>query len=142
MTEPGGQERVLRLGLLYFGIVFLAGFLLGVVRTLWLVPRIGEQTAELVEFPVMLAVMLIAAHRVVARSDGRTRTLLLAGGMAALAVLVFDVLVGLWLRELSIEEILFERDPLTGTIYYLLLGLLALLPVGLARLRARRSSER
>ncbi|MCB1686608.1 MAG: hypothetical protein R3E82_20995 [Pseudomonadales bacterium] len=135
MGEPSALLQTLRLGLLYFSTVFLAGFLLGVLRTLWLAPWIGERSAELVEFPVMLVVMVLAARIVVQRCPQRTSLLLIVGGIAALGVLVFDVLVGLWLRELSLREILFERDPLTGTIYYLMIGLLVLLPAGLARIR-------
>jgi hypothetical protein len=50
---PGGHERpkriskVLKAGALYFALVFGAGFVLGSIRVLWLVPRIGERTAEL-----------------------------------------------------------------------------------------------
>lgn len=31
----------------YFSLVFGAGFVLSVVRTLWIVPRVGTRTAEL-----------------------------------------------------------------------------------------------
>ena len=137
MAETSGPPRALRLGLIYFSIVFCAGFLLGVLRTLWLAPWIGEQAAELIEFPVMLVVMVIAARRVVRHSADRIQSLLIAGGTAALGVLTFDVLVGLWLRDMTFEEILFDRNPLTGTIYYLMIGLLVLLPAGLSRLRGR-----
>lgn len=137
MAEPSGTLRALRLGMIYCSIVFCAGFLLGVLRTLWLAPWIGEQAAELIEFPVMLVVMVIAARWIVRHSADRIPSLLIAGGTAALGVLMFDVLVGLGLRDMSFEEILFDRDPLTGTIYYLMIGLLALLPAGLSRFRGR-----
>ena len=32
----------------YFAIVFSIGFALGVVRTLWVAPRVGERAAELI----------------------------------------------------------------------------------------------
>jgi len=44
--------RVLRAGALYFAIVFGVGFLLGPIRILWIVPRVGTRTAELIEAPI------------------------------------------------------------------------------------------
>lgn len=48
------MTAAVRAGLFYFAGVFALGFLLGVVRILWLVPRLGETVAVLVELPVML----------------------------------------------------------------------------------------
>lgn len=44
----------MRAGLLYFAGVFALGFLLGAVRILWVVPRLGETMAVVIELPVML----------------------------------------------------------------------------------------
>jgi hypothetical protein len=49
------MPRVLKAGGLYFALVFAAGFALGPIRLLWLVPRFGARSAELMEAPVMLA---------------------------------------------------------------------------------------
>jgi len=46
--------RNLGTGLAYFAIVFAAGFALAPVRLLWLLPRVGERAAELLELPLML----------------------------------------------------------------------------------------
>ncbi|WP_194745106.1 hypothetical protein [Thermaurantiacus tibetensis] len=48
------MTAAVRAGLFYFAGVFALAFLLGVVRILWLVPRLGETVAVLVELPVML----------------------------------------------------------------------------------------
>src|SRR4029453_12356674 len=60
-------REILGAGALYFALVFGAGFVVGFVRVLWLVPRVGERTAELLEAPLMLAVTIVAARSVVQR---------------------------------------------------------------------------
>jgi hypothetical protein len=47
--------HTLKAGVLYFTLVFGAGFVLGPMRILCLVPRVGTRTAELMEMPMMLA---------------------------------------------------------------------------------------
>jgi hypothetical protein len=53
--------RILKAALLYFAIVFGVGFVLGTIRTLWLVPRLGARAAELLEMPVMLVVIVVGS---------------------------------------------------------------------------------
>ena len=45
-------------GFAYFALVFGAGFVLGVLRISFLVPRFGERLAELAEMPLMLLVIV------------------------------------------------------------------------------------
>lgn len=54
-------QQNLKPGIAYFAIVFGTGFALGTVRTLWIVPRIGVRTAELLESPLMLVAIVFAA---------------------------------------------------------------------------------
>lgn len=53
--------------MLYFALVFGAGFVLGTIYTLHVVPHLGTRTAELVETPFMLGVTIVAARWVVRR---------------------------------------------------------------------------
>jgi uncharacterized membrane protein len=39
----------------------------------------------------------------------------------------------LWLRGLTISEYLAGRDPISGTVYYVLLGIFAIMPLLVAR---------
>ena len=48
--------RIVKAGVLYFALVFGAGFVLGTIRTLWIVPRLGTRMAEMMETPIMLMI--------------------------------------------------------------------------------------
>ena len=125
---PAGPRPLMQAAAKYFGVVFGAGFVFGVLRGRLLVPMVGERTAELIESPLMLAVMVVAARWVAANYAGTARELIAVGAIAAVLVLGGDLLVGTLLRDLSITEILLERDPVSGTVYYLLICVFAALP--------------
>ncbi|MGB3293955.1 MAG: hypothetical protein WBB01_13290 [Phormidesmis sp.] len=120
----------LRAGLFYFLMVFSAGFALGIVRVLWAVPRFGTRAAELIEMPLMLIVMVGAAAWIVRRWAVPPDLLARLGmGFTALGLLLFaEVGAVLQLRGLSLAEYLSSRDPVSGTVYYLLLFIFAALP--------------
>jgi hypothetical protein len=54
-TAPLRLLRATKAGALYAIIVFVIGFILGTIRVLLLVPRLGETIAVIVEAPIMLA---------------------------------------------------------------------------------------
>lgn len=54
--------QILKAGVLYFALVFGTGFVLGTIRTLWVIPYVGTRMAELMEAPVMLVVTIVAAR--------------------------------------------------------------------------------
>ena len=62
--------QVVKAGAVYFAIVFGVGFILGAIRTLWVVPRVGARNAELMEMPIMLVVTILAARWTVLRPCG------------------------------------------------------------------------
>lgn len=122
---------VLRSGVLYFALVFGAGFALGPIRILWLVPRFGARVAELIEAPIMLVAIIVAANWVVRRLDvPKTLTRRLGmGGLALGLLLIAEFGLVLWLRGMSIDDYLATRDPVSGTVYYVLLAVAAIMPV-------------
>ena len=128
---------------LYFLLVFSAGFMLGTVRVLFIAPALGERAAELLEMPLMLLVVALAARFIVRRFMGSIdamRQWLHVGAIAFACMLTADVGVGVALRGMTAWQALFARDPVAGTAYYLALGFLALAPWLFAR-AARRSKR-
>src|SRR6516225_6079728 len=84
------MKETLKAGVLYFDLVFAAGFLLGTVRTLRAVPRLGVRTAELMEVPIMPGVSILAARcvvRHVATPPLRARRLAMGGVALGLMLL-------------------------------------------------------
>ncbi|WP_413933233.1 hypothetical protein [Nitrospira sp. BLG_1] len=128
--------QILRAAVFYFLLVFGAGFLLGIGRVLLIVPMLGERTAELLEMPLMLGVIVAAARWVVRRRfDTRQFSALCVGFIALGLVLVADLAVGIWLRGISAAEVFLNRDPVSGAAYYAALLLFAVMPAILARRR-------
>lgn len=128
--------QILHAAALYFLLVFGAGFVLGTGRVLIFVPLLGERTAELLEMPLMLGVIIAAARWVVRHKlDARQFTALCVGFIALDFVLVADLAVGIWLRGMSATEVFLNRDPVSGTAYYAALLLFAVMPAIFAHFR-------
>lgn len=126
----------------YFAWVFASGFVLGTLRTLFLVPSVGERTAELVETPLMLAVVFLCARRLVRRADlGSGREWMAVGLLALALMLLSEFTVVLWLRGMSLAEYFAARDPLSGAVYLASLGTFAACPWLVFRFRAHRTAD-
>jgi hypothetical protein len=127
--------QILKSALLYFALVFGAGFVLGPIRVLWVVPRFGTRMAELMETPIMFVVILVAARWIVRRLalPYAVSIRLGVGSIALGLMLVAEFTLVLWLRGLSITEYLATRDPVSGTVYYMMLVVFAIMPLLVAR---------
>jgi len=55
------------------------------------------------------------------------------GCVALGLLLVAEFTIVLWLRGLSISEYFASRDPVSGTVYYVMLGVFAIMPLLVAR---------
>lgn len=134
-----GAGSIAKAALLYFAVVFAAGFLLGTMRTLWIAPRLGTRVAELAETPVMLAVSLLAARWVVRKLavPPRISARLAMGGLALALLVAAELALVLALRRVSIAEYFAARDPVAGTVYELSLLVFAVLPALVRRHSAR-----
>jgi hypothetical protein len=131
--------QILKAGVLYFALVFGAGFVLGPIRIMWIVPRFGTRMAELMETPIMFVVIIIAARWIVRRLavPSMPSSRLGVGFVALGLLLVAEFTLVLWLRGLSISEYLATRDPVSGTVYYVMLGVFTIMPLLVARCVSR-----
>jgi hypothetical protein len=131
--------RVVKGGLAYFTVVFAAGFVLGVLRVLFLTPRFGERIAELAEMPVMLAVVVVAARSVTQRfAIPPTAAARIGVGVLALGcLLAAELVLAVALQDRSLAEYIASRDPISGTVYLAMLVLFAAMPVLVGRSGAR-----
>jgi len=123
--------QMLEAGTVYFALVFAVGFVLGAIRTLWVVPRVGTRKAELTEMPVMLAVTILAARWTVLRLavPPMLSARIGMGCIALVLMLVAEFGFVLWIRGLSIKEYFSTRDPVPGTAYYAMLVVFAVMPM-------------
>jgi len=131
-------KETLKAGVVYFALVFAAGFVLGTIRTLWVVPRLGVRTAELAEAPIMFCISILAARWVVRYFQfSPLRSRRLGVGCIALGLMLFaEFTLGLWVRGLTIREYFETRDPVSGTAYFLTLAAFAVIPIFVGRARA------
>ncbi|WP_374503160.1 hypothetical protein [Zoogloea sp.] len=127
--------RSIKAGMAYFALVFGAGFVLGALRVPFLVPRLGERMAELIEMPFMLVVMVMAARFIVRRFGlPGTAPSRLGVGLLALALLLgAEVLLAVMLQDRTLGEYVASRDPVSGTVYLAMLALFAAMPLLLVR---------
>ena len=143
MRGAYGLVELCKAALIYFAAVFGAGFVLGTIRVLLIVPLIGVRAAELSEMPLMLVVIVFAARWVTGRfcREFGASKLLGAGLLAVMLVLVADVIVGVGLRKMTLVQVFTERDAVSGPVYYLLLVIFAVAPGCVGRLRdSKRNS--
>jgi hypothetical protein len=127
--------RALKAGALYFAIVFATGWIFGPIRVLWIVPHLGETAGVLLEAPLMLVVMVVAARWTVRRlalpTSHKTR---IAVGLTALGLLlVAEVLGARWLRGVSIADVLAGFRSVSGAITLLLFVIFAAVPILVGR---------
>ena len=122
---------------LYFALVLGTGFALGTIRVPFLVPRLGERYAELLEMPFMFVAIVLAARYVVRRFDlPASLSVRLQVGFAALAMSVLaELLLATVLQGRSVVQFIASRDPVSGSVYLVMLLLFALMPSILARMR-------
>lgn len=83
----------------------------------------------------MFALSILTARWVIRRfAIPRTPSKRLGVGFIALGLLlVSELSLVPWLRGLTISESLAGRDPISGTVYYVMLGIFAIMPLLVSR---------
>ena len=134
-THFNQAAQTIKAGFAYFALVLGAGFILGMFRIPLLVPRLGERSAELMEMPVMFAVILLSARFVIRRfALPITASVRLQAGFLALALTVCaETLLVVALQGQALCAYVASRDPVSGSVYLVMLVLFAVMPLILAR---------
>ena len=125
------MKETLKAGVPYFALVFDAGFVLGTIRTLWVVQRLGVRTAERAEALIMVGISILAARWAV-RLFGipspwprRLAVGCIALGLMLLAEFAFILRI----RGLAIRGYFETRDLISGAICFAALGAFAVIPL-------------
>lgn len=132
------MKKIIRAGLVYFAFVLGAGFVLGVFRVPFLVPRIGERWAELAEMPIMAAVIFYSAGYILRRFPeiNLPRESLLVGFLALGLSVCAELGLATVLQDKTLVEYIGSRDKVSGSVYLVVLVVFALMP----RLRLRNNA--
>jgi hypothetical protein len=96
--------RALRAGVAYFLAVFATGFVLGVLRTLFVAPHVGVLAAVAIELPIVLAVAWWVSARLRRGSSLTLRDAGLMGGTAFLLLMLAEVSLSIALFGRTIAE--------------------------------------
>lgn len=93
--------RIIGAAVAYWAVVFALGFVLGTVRVLWVIPRVGLVPATLLELPLILAASWFAARWLVRRfAIASPRDALVVGALAfALLMMAECALAAALLRQ-------------------------------------------
>lgn len=108
--------RVLALGVAYFAAVFAAGFVLGVVRTLALEPRVGPLMAVTLELPLMLSWAWWVCSRLLRHRAGLSpRAAVVLGGVAFGCLMVAEAALSIGLAGRSlVDHLALYGEPAHG----------------------------
>jgi hypothetical protein len=83
----------------------------------------------------MFVITIVAARSIVRKLavPSKPSSRLGMGGIGLGLMLIAEFTMVLWLRGLSIRDYLAGRDPVAATVYYVMLGVFAVLPLIVAK---------
>lgn len=143
MTEAGQpapkSSRVPHAAGIYFALVFAVGMVLGPARVVWLEPWLGKALAVLLEAPLLIGAMWLAARAAPAWThvEGGWISFLSIGVIALAFQQVSDLAVGFGLRGMTLADQLAYFVTPAGIIYAVTLIVFALMPL----IRMRRAGR-
>ena len=104
--SAGKRQRPVLAGVAYFALAFLFGFVLGVLRTLAIEPRVGELAAVMLELPVMLLLSWFICRRL-SRLFGLSPRIGVRSAMGAVAFVLLitaELAIVMPLRGMATED--------------------------------------
>ena len=138
------MQETVKAGVLYFAIVFAIGFVLGVIRTLFITPNLDALTSVAIELPVMLMACWVVCRRVIARQQVppllhlRLRMGIIAFSLLMIAELGLSML--LLGRSMPQHFALYETAPtLLGLIGQIAFALFPVLQMSMEATRSRQT---
>ncbi len=124
-------------GFMVWLLIMLVETVHGILRGLVLAPRMGEEAAARLGWPIGLLLVLAVSYLCIRWTRvTRTSALLVMGAVWAVFTILFEVFIGL-LRGMGVPEILAAINPLSGTILYSA-AVMFLAPLAASRLRGLR----
>lgn len=97
------MTRAAKAGIVYFLCVFAAGFVLGTIRVLILVPAVGEWPANLIELPIILTICWFVCGWAIRRYAVEPAL----GGRATMGAIAFALVM---IAELALATLLFGES--------------------------------
>jgi hypothetical protein len=127
----GSARAAIKAGFLYWFLVFAAGFALGTLRVLVLMPAFGEVPATLLELPLMLLASWLACDfvlRMIRLGHDRHPRLIMGAVAFALLMLAEALLSNLIFGRSLAGHITLYREPIKalGLMAQILFGLMPL----------------
>ena len=113
-------------GLLLWLLIMAIETVHGILRAIFLVPRVGEELAGQIGWPVGLVIVFTITLLLIRWTKLRTvRALLALGAVWAVLTFFFEVAIGL-LRGFDVARILAEINPLSGGLMVYTLAVMAI----------------
>jgi hypothetical protein len=105
-------------GIAYAASVFALGFVLGTIRIFLIVPSLGPTAAVLIETPVILAASWLLARYWMKRAcvGEAIPARLLAGGVAFVTLMAFEVILSTTVFQRSVAEAIANFQTAAGAI--------------------------
>jgi hypothetical protein len=112
------MNNSIRVGFLYFVAVFAIGFLLGTIRILVLIPRLGELVSTFIELPILLSAAWLISDFLTTRFNVPSQWWVrLSMGIVAFGILMAAELgLAVWLFGSTVQEHFAAYQSLPKTI--------------------------
>lgn len=121
----------LKAGFFYFLGIFALGFVLGTIRTLFVVPWLGSLAGVIIEVPVIVTVSSFFCRKLISDFSipKKMNYLLLFGGSAFFWLLTTEILISVFLFNRPFTEYLSNLQTLPGVLGLFAQILFGVIPV-------------